>query len=81
MYFKLPIEQHQQRSLPANEPWSSSYWPEEYLVPSPNTSNIEDESYNAILANLDEHKGEPTSLPLSIRKRKAFHLLTFYLMV
>jgi hypothetical protein len=56
MYFNLPVDQPQQPERPASDPWDSSKWTEQPIVPTPNMTNIRDESFSSILANLNEHK-------------------------
>jgi hypothetical protein len=56
MYFKLPIEQQQRQ--PPSDGQSNSELQNHPTVPTPNMSNIDDESWAAILANLNDHKGQ-----------------------
>lgn len=62
MYFNLPVDHPQKSEQPANDPWDSSKWTEQPVVPTPNMTNIRDESFSSILANLNEHKCTSTSM-------------------
>ncbi|KAJ2957489.1 hypothetical protein NQZ79_g6831 [Umbelopsis isabellina] len=69
MYFNLPTQQEQQQQqqaqrehhrqhIPTDEQRSSKLQ-EHPTVPTPNMSNIQDESWAAIVANLNDHKSSP----------------------
>lgn len=75
MYFNLPVDHPQQPKRPASEPWDSSKWTEQPVVPTPNMTNIRDESFSSILANLNEHKCTSTSMSTLFR----IHCLMFIL--
>ncbi|CAO3684987.1 unnamed protein product [Umbelopsis ramanniana] len=74
MYFNLPVDHPQQPERPASNPWDSSKWTEQPVVPTPNMTNICDESFSSILANLNEHKLSP---PL-VTPNTLTHLLNFH---
>ncbi|KAI9283484.1 hypothetical protein BC943DRAFT_327736 [Umbelopsis sp. AD052] len=59
MYFNLPVDQSKQPEQSTGDPWNTSNWTEQPIVPTPNMTNIRDESFSSILANLNEHKLSP----------------------
>ncbi|KAG2176413.1 hypothetical protein INT43_005647 [Umbelopsis isabellina] len=72
MYFNLPTQQEQQQQqqnqkqqeqhrqyIPADDQCSSKLQDYHPTVPTPNMSNIHDESWAAIVANLNDHKSSP----------------------
>ncbi|KAI8578625.1 hypothetical protein K450DRAFT_245754 [Umbelopsis ramanniana AG] len=74
MYFNLPVDQSKEPQRSTGDPWDSSNWTEQPVVPTPNMSNIRDESFSSILANLNEHKLSP---PL-VTPNTLTHLLNFH---
>lgn len=69
MYFNLPTQQEQQQQqkqqqevyrqhIPADDQCSGKLPDYHPTVPTPNMSNIHDESWAAIVANLNDHKCE-----------------------
>ncbi|KAH8551751.1 hypothetical protein BGW37DRAFT_492201 [Umbelopsis sp. PMI_123] len=75
MYFNLSIDElKKERQRPASDPWDSSKWTEQAVVPTPNMTNIQDESFSSILANLNEHKlSPPLVTPNTLAQLLNFH--------